>query len=166
MTAAEASSVEVRLHTRTASRFETIRKHVYNYMTKELDRIVLPSKVQGWHSVPELASAVDQIVVCESRCPLDILSISNALLQIHVYQPSDTESFEEFSNAAGSGDGEDDTMAATVCELPNKNWEGLWDSLIYADDVKMKLLDYIHATFTLSDAGIDCMFLLSYYFLL
>lgn len=33
---------------------------------------------------------------------------------------------------------------------------GLWDSLIYSDGVKLKLLDYIHATLVLSDAGIDC----------
>ncbi|KNZ74410.1 Thyroid receptor-interacting protein 13 [Termitomyces sp. J132] len=46
-------------------------------------------------------------------------------------------------------------MAASVCELPNSTWEGLWDSLIYADDIKLKLLDYIHATLLLSDANVD-----------
>lgn len=76
-------------------------------------------------------------------------------LQIHVYQPSDTEAFEEFSNNPG-GEGDDETMAASVCELPNRSWEGLWDSLIYADDIKMKLLDYIHATLVFSDASVDC----------
>ncbi|KAG6855050.1 hypothetical protein C0991_005979 [Blastosporella zonata] len=77
-------------------------------------------------------------------------------LQIHVYQPSESDSFEEFSNSAGVRDGDDDTMAASVCELPNRTWEGLWDSLIYADDIKLKLLDYIHATLILSDANVDC----------
>ncbi|KAF6762769.1 P-loop containing nucleoside triphosphate hydrolase protein [Ephemerocybe angulata] len=150
----KAHIVEVRLQERTAERFETIRKHVQAYIST-LDRIALPSKVQGWQDVPDLASSVDQILICESRCPLNVLNVSDALLQVHVYQPTDSDSFEEYSNGGGSGDGTDDTMAATVCELPNKNWEGLWDSLIYGDDVKMKLLDYIQATFTLSDAGID-----------
>ena len=76
-------------------------------------------------------------------------------LQIHVYKPSDSEAFEEFSNSSGNRNDEDDTMAATVCDLPNKNYEGLWDSLVYADDVKMKLLDYIHATLIFSDANVD-----------
>lgn len=75
--------------------------------------------------------------------------------RIHVYQPSEADLFEEFTNSDGARDG-DDTMASTVCELPNNSLEGLWDSLIYADDIKMKLLDYIHATFVLSDANVDC----------
>jgi hypothetical protein len=47
-------------------------------------------------------------------------------------------------------------MAATVCELPNTKMEGLWDSLIFEANVKVKLLNYIHATLVLSDADIDC----------
>jgi pachytene checkpoint protein 2 len=74
-------------------------------------------------------------------------------LQLHVYQPSDSDSFEEFYS---SNNAEDETMAASVCELPSRSWEGLWDSLVYADDIKTKLLDYIHATLILSEAGIDC----------
>lgn len=79
-------------------------------------------------------------------------------LNIHVYQPNDSDSFEEFSNSGGGvrDDEGDETMAASVCELPNRSWEGLWDSLIYADDIKMKLLDYIHATLVFSDANVDC----------
>ena len=79
------------------------------------------------------------------------------LIQIHIYQPSDSDSFEEFSNDNGGSatDGEE-VMAASVCELPNRSWEGLWDSLIFADNIKLKLLDYIHATLVLSDANVDC----------
>lgn len=47
-------------------------------------------------------------------------------------------------------------MAATMTELPNRSWDGLWDSLIYADDIKLKLLDYINATLAFSDANVDC----------
>jgi SpoVK/Ycf46/Vps4 family AAA+-type ATPase len=47
-------------------------------------------------------------------------------------------------------------MAASVCELPNKSWDGIWNSLIYADDIKLKMLDYIQATLLLSDANVDC----------
>lgn len=77
-------------------------------------------------------------------------------IQIHVYKPSDGDAFEEFSNSSGNLNDADDTMAASLCELPNRSHEGLWDSLIYADDIKMKLLDYIHATMVFSDANVDC----------
>jgi hypothetical protein len=82
--------------------------------------------------------------------------MEEAVIQIHVYQPSDNDAFEEFSNSAGNRNEDDDTMAASVCELPNRSYEGLWDSLIYAGDIKMNLLDYIHATLVFSDANVDC----------
>ena len=76
-------------------------------------------------------------------------------IHVHVYQPS-KDTFEEYSNSIDSKDQDEDTMAATVCELPNRLYEGLWDSLIYAGNIKMKLLDYIYATLLLSDANINC----------
>ena len=149
------STVEVRLQPRTAARFDTIRNHVHTYLSS-LDRIGIPSKPQSWHGQAELASTVEQIAVCESRCPSTSLPTSEVKFQIHVYQPVEGGSFDEFSNSAGGEDG-DDTMAASVCELPNRSWEGLWDSLIYANDVKLKLLDYIQATLIMSDVNVDCM---------
>lgn len=147
--------VEVRLQSRAASRFETIRSLVKSYISS-FERIVLPSTLEGWQEIPELASSVERIVACESTCPSASLALEEMVTQIHVYQPSDTGSFEEFANVSESRDDDDDTMAASVCELPNRGWEGLWDSLIYADDIKMKLLDYIHATLVFSDANVDC----------
>lgn len=119
------------------------------------DAIALPSTLKKWESISELASSVEQIIICESSCPFPTLNTKDINLQVHVYQPSDSESFEEFAAASGSQD-DDDSMAATVCELPNRLWNGLWDSLIYNDDIKMKLLDYIHATLIFSDANVDC----------
>ncbi|KAF8076178.1 P-loop containing nucleoside triphosphate hydrolase protein [Lyophyllum atratum] len=146
--------IEVRLRPRAAARFDTIRSLVHTYINS-YDRIGLPSTLDGWQDIPELASSVEKIVASESACPSHTLSREEMALQIHVYQPSDSDTFEEFSNSAGVREDDDDTMAASVCELPNRSWEGLWDSLIYADDIKMKLLDYIHATLVLSDANVD-----------
>jgi MoxR-like ATPase len=76
-------------------------------------------------------------------------------LEIHAYQPHETNVVEEYANGTPGRDGEENVLAASVCELPCKAWEGLWDGLIYADNIKLKLLDYIHATFVLSDADVD-----------
>ncbi|KAF9468935.1 P-loop containing nucleoside triphosphate hydrolase protein [Collybia nuda] len=146
--------IEVRLKPRTSTRFETIRSLVRTYLTS-FERIGLPSTLDGWQDTPELASSIEKIVASESSCPHTTLPLDEMALQIHVYQPSDTDSFEEFSNSSGVREDDNDTMAASVCELPNRSWEGLWDSLIYADDIKMKLLDYIHATLVFSDANVD-----------
>jgi hypothetical protein len=121
-----------------------------------LDRLAIPSVLEGWQDVPELLSSVEHINICESSCSKQSLSLEEMNLHIHVYQPSDGDSFEEFSTGFGNRDDDDDTMAASICELPNRGWDGLWNSLIYAGDIKLKLLDYIHATLLLSDANVDC----------
>lgn len=148
-------SVEARLKIRSSARFDTIRARVHSFITS-LDSLSLPCDVQGWENIPELASSIEKISVSESSCPKSLLMMEEMTIQVHVYQPLENDVFEEFSQeSSGRGD-EDTSMAATICELPNKSYEGLWDSLIYADNIKIKMLDYIHATLVLSDANVDC----------
>ncbi|KAF9008680.1 P-loop containing nucleoside triphosphate hydrolase protein [Cyathus striatus] len=139
-------SIEVRLKSRAAARFDTIRGLVLSYLSS-FERLVLPSVIEGWQDVPELAASVESVAACESVCTSASLTTEEMFFQVHVYQPSDSDSFEE--------DDDDGTMAACVFELPNRNWEGLWDSLIYSDNVKTKLLNYLNATLLLSDANVD-----------
>ncbi|KAI0663067.1 P-loop containing nucleoside triphosphate hydrolase protein [Cubamyces menziesii] len=146
--------IEVRVAQNATSRFDTIRHAVHAYLTSSLSHIYLPSTIQGWEDVPLLASSIEKIVAAESPCPTASLPIEQTALQIHVYQPTDSDAFEELTS--GSGRGEDEQiMAASVCELPSMSWEGLWESLIYSDDIKSKLLDYIYATVVFSDADVD-----------
>ena len=146
--------VEVRLTPDSTARFDTIRKAIHQYIWNSYETIALPSKLDGWKDVSVLASSVEQITACESSSPTSYLPVAQAALQIHVYQPNDGDAVNGFS-AGPSSDGEE-IMAASVCELPSRQWEGLWDSLIFPDDTKTKLLDYIYATVLFSDANVDC----------
>ena len=112
--------------------------------------------LQGWEDVPQLSSSVERIAASESPCPSPSLPIEQISLQIHVYQPSDSDAFDELATGNSRGEGSEEVMAASVCELPSLNWEGLWESLIYSDGIKSKLLDYIYATVVFSDADVDC----------
>lgn len=147
--------VEVRLTPESTARFDTIRKAIHQYIWNSYETIALPSKLDGWKDVSVLASSVEQISACESSSPTSYLPVAQAALQIHVYQPpNDVDAVNGFSTEP-SGDGEE-IMAASVCELPSRQWEGLWDSLIFPDDTKTKLLDYIYATVLFSDSNVDC----------
>jgi pachytene checkpoint protein 2 len=148
--------VEVRVSPRATARFDTIKNLVFSYITSSFDRISLPSTLEGWEDDPDLASSVERIVASESASPSSSLSLDEMSIQIHIYQPCDSDSFEAFANDGGGASDGEEVMAASICELPNRNWEGLWDSLIFAENIKMKLLDYIHATLVFSDANIDC----------
>jgi hypothetical protein len=135
---------------------DVIQGLVRDFVTNNYDRIQLPSVLDGWEADPTLASSVDRIAVSESSCPSITLHLKEVSLEIHVYQLHETDVVEEYANGTPGRDGEENVLAASVCELPCKPWEGLWDGLIYSDNIKLKLLDYIHATFVLSDAGVDC----------
>jgi hypothetical protein len=81
------------------------------------------------------------------------LPVSSANLLIHVYQPTDGPIEDQF--ASGGDDDDEAVVVTTVCELPARVWEGLWDTLVYEDDIKSQLLNYIYATLIFSDANID-----------
>ncbi|TFK56080.1 P-loop containing nucleoside triphosphate hydrolase protein [Heliocybe sulcata] len=151
--------IEVRIAPTATARFDTIRNLVHNYLTTSLSHIYLPSTLTGWEDHPVLSTSIERIVAAEPPATLLSSSTSSSLpiedcaLQIHVYQPTDSDAFEEFDG--GGRGGEEEVMSASVCELPSRDWEGLWDSLIYEGDVKGRLLDYIYATVVFSDAEVD-----------
>jgi len=144
----------VRLSRNATARFDAIRQAVHEFITTSFGAVIWPSTViEGWETIPKLESSVERIYASESSCTERSIPISQANLHIHVFQPYPDDTYDEFT---GSGDGEEEVVSATVCELPSKNLEGLWENLIYADGVKSKLLDYIYATILLSDADVDC----------
>ncbi|KAK0547033.1 hypothetical protein OC845_004320 [Tilletia horrida] len=87
----------------------------------------------------------------------EFVPIQRAQLQIHIYQPAFEDTVHEFASGEDGADGmdEEQVMAATVAELPNRALDGVWNSLIYADDVKVRLLNYIYTTLLFSDANVD-----------
>jgi SpoVK/Ycf46/Vps4 family AAA+-type ATPase len=83
--------------------------------------------------------------------PTDVkfINLSLASFQIHIFQLNndgpEQEELEEDSNVS----------AATHWLLPNSEYHGLWESLIYENDIKYKLLNYVETTILFSDKGVD-----------
>ncbi|KAB5596327.1 Thyroid receptor-interacting protein [Ceratobasidium theobromae] len=145
--------VEVRVSHRSGVRHDVIRSAVEAFILKHHEFINIPNTFEDWGSDPVLGDDVELIHITESASPTSELPIGAANLVIHVYQPTDTPIDEQF--ASGGDDDEEAAVVATVCELPSRVWEGLWDTLIYDDDIKPRLLDYIYATLVFSDANVD-----------
>lgn len=82
-----------------------------------------------------------------------------------MYRPSRQYIIDSFSAAAPGEDGEEgdadaggedsDVMAATVAQLPAVALEGIWDNLIYEDNVKLRLLNYINSTQLFGERTVD-----------
>ncbi|QRV72868.1 AAA family ATPase [Ceratobasidium sp. AG-Ba] len=130
-----------------------IRAAVELFVPLSNDIINVPSVVEGWHENPILGRDVELIHITESMSPTNELSISCVNLIVHVYQTVDSGFEDQF--ASGGEEGDEAPVIATVCELPSRVWEGLWDTLFYEEDIKSRLLSYIYATLLLSDANVD-----------
>ncbi|KAG9014973.1 hypothetical protein FRB94_007045 [Tulasnella sp. JGI-2019a] len=144
--------IEVRLKPTSSALVDVIRRHVKQHISSD-ETLLLPSIITGWEGQSLLYQNVELIRASESTYPHSSLPLDQAELDVHVYQPNDTDAFEEFSTT-GKGDG-DDMMAASVCDLPCRSWDGLWDTLIYPDDIKPQLLNYIYATLLFSDRDVN-----------
>lgn len=58
----------------------------------------------------------------------NVLLVANAVFDVHVYQPAESDVLEEFSNGQRGDD--DEVTAAGVHELPNRSFDGLWDTSV------------------------------------
>ncbi|KAL9649362.1 hypothetical protein ABK040_016189 [Willaertia magna] len=97
------------------------------------------------------------------------ITSSNISFQIHVYRPTDEEPIDETTEmngnvgggglfgdfGGGSSNNEEELTACKQWILPNINFEGLWESLIFDDCIKYNLLEYVSTTMLFSDLGIN-----------
>jgi pachytene checkpoint protein 2 len=149
--------VEVRASATTSTNYNTIRERVASFLRRE-ETVLLPSLLNGWEEEPLLADAVERIALSELPATIPSLRlrglpISQVSAQIHVYQCAYGEDADDFTTQGEEGE---EVLAASDTALPTRHWEGLWESLIYPDDIKMNLLNYIYSTVVFSNAGVDC----------
>lgn len=85
-------------------------------------------------------------VTCpEASCIID----ATTPLHVHAYRLEEGgPEVEEVEDEAG-------VPAAHQWLLPCREFHGLWSSLVYDDDVKQSLLNFVEATLLLSDRGVD-----------
>ncbi|PWN33502.1 AAA-domain-containing protein [Meira miltonrushii] len=115
----------------------------------------------SWHHDPLLEKHVEKIRVadCEEREEKADPSIDPFDFIIYAYHTASQDDVEELmaneADGAGEESSQDDTMAATVLELPNASLDGSWEMLFYENQMKEKLLRYIYTTLIYSDAKVD-----------
>ncbi|KAK4050742.1 hypothetical protein OIO90_004964 [Microbotryomycetes sp. JL221] len=158
--------VEVRLRPSSAIRTDVLQRQVATWLRTSFDTFDPDSEAKGWQEVDLLNKHIDRIWFGECTGPdsaqASSIAAAQVQLEIHVYaMPSSSRAYDV---STGSGDKygddddeneEDNVPAASVMHLPSRHLEGLWDTLVYEDDVKSKLLSYIYSTVLFSDAMVD-----------
>lgn len=85
--------------------------------------------------------------VCEDFAT-DKISVDNPP-RIYVYSVAEEADLTEMEDA------EAEMVSFTQWTLPCPEFEGLWESLVYDDDLKPSLLHYAETAMLFSDSGID-----------
>lgn len=159
-------TVEVRLSDESRVIGSVIESNVLPMLRQAYEWVppatLVPEKY--WADIPVLGKNVAQIYIaeCDGGLKVDdglLTSLASveavtADFRIHTYSPSD----RPVTHITGGLDEDEDdsrTSAATICELPSRLHEGLWDSLVYPDDIKEKLLTYIHSTSLFAENEVD-----------
>ncbi|XP_068092583.1 pachytene checkpoint protein 2 homolog isoform X7 [Hyperolius riggenbachi] len=143
--------VEVHQKSNSTANVDEIRSHVTHLLNKhsvvfgdytwtEFDGAFLVKNVNS-------VAIVDTELKVKARQPID-LSKCNVI--IHVFHLNDegpiAESLEEDN---------EDLVAANHWILPAVEFNGLWESLIFDNEVKTNLLDYVTTTLLFSDKNIN-----------
>lgn len=116
-----------------------------NYVTLTLDSEVICLD-------DELSRHIQKMRIVEAvGTKEEILSLEETQLDIHVYQ---LQHQRTLGDAFTSAD-DDELPTATVTELPSHHLEGLWESLIFDNEIKGGLLHFVSTMMLFADRQLD-----------
>jgi len=152
-------SVETRRHAQSTSPTEDIRDAVSALITS-MDQLSLVTEssvcldASDWVGDTFLTQNVEKVVIPDlddcRQTPGDPVDVRNARLDFHVFTMN--EGGPQNEQLEGN---EEELAAASHFMLPNEEFDGLWESLLYDSQIKSELLNYAATALRLSDAGVD-----------
>ncbi|KAH9820855.1 P-loop containing nucleoside triphosphate hydrolase protein [Melampsora americana] len=167
--------VEVRLKSGSSILYDTARQSIGNYIIDNFACLETHADIPGWQDIKFLADEVDHVYCAESAHPSRLVSLQEVKLHIHIYEiPLESEdkisimsanpteiSSSDFQNQSSNLDDEshegvqDGDVAASKLELPAYRLEGIWESLIYEEGLKTKLLNYIYSSIIFAERNVN-----------
>jgi hypothetical protein len=90
--------------------------------------------------------------ICEDGDVKSKYFLCQLVVDIAVFQLNDDGPVEELVEES---QGEEDLVACNHWQLPCKQFDGLWESLVYDQHIKQDLLDYSHTAMMFADRQVD-----------
>ena len=147
------SSVEVEIVQKKKSNVDKklIEKEVDQWLRREEH---VPNGISLSHfsedvSCKFLTDNVEYVRVCEDRTAATHLPSVNTFYKCYKLVTLGPET-EEICQ-----EGEEEIPAAQHWILPNSEYQGVWENLIYDTDIKRELLKFVSTSLLLSDRGVD-----------
>lgn len=134
-------NIEVALLPSSAARAESLRDDVLAFLGSAGP--LREGQELSVRSNPVLAAQVRHVRV------FDVAAASTAPPVVYVHQLFDEEAEEE------GADGDDEAVAFQLWTLPSLEFDGLWESLVYEEDIQPRLLRYVSTAMRFSELGVD-----------
>ena len=135
--------LEVALHDTSAARPDEVHGAAVELLARALRDGALPAEggCIDLGSSPALTQHVRHVRVCE-QC--------EGMPLVYAHQLFDEEPAEEMTEGADS-----DTVAFQMSTLPAVELDGVWETLLFDDGIKERLLRYVSAAMRFADAHVD-----------
>ncbi|OZJ02706.1 hypothetical protein BZG36_03851 [Bifiguratus adelaidae] len=146
--------VEVCLKPHSNIRFEQVQLYVEKYI-RDTTTVLFPhSAINDFAGSSVLLEHVDMIRICEANeaTHIDCIRTETATLNIHVYQLSESEGIDEYDSASEE---QVDVATSHHLTLPAHSLEGLWENLIFEENIKSRLLEYVYTAMLFSDKAVN-----------
>ena len=108
--------------------------------------LVLPTGVDILEHIDNVTVNYDEKLPGDDADP--IYDLEDLNLAVNVFQLNEDGAGEEM-------DGEDDIATYKEWVLPSRDFHGMWESLVYGDDVKLRLTKYAGNALLFSQRGVD-----------
>ncbi|TPX34800.1 hypothetical protein SmJEL517_g02643 [Synchytrium microbalum] len=151
--------VEACLHSNSTARHSEVQAVVISFLNSQASpTLMINTRIQLSDVIimdDQAATAFLQrnllsLVIAEaSGAKLHIYTPDQVILNVHVFQLSDDEGWNERT------DDEENVVAANICDLPARHLDGVWENLIFDEDLQTRLLEYITTSTLFSDKMVD-----------
>uniref|UniRef100_A0A8D8U8B3 Pachytene checkpoint protein 2 homolog n=2 Tax=Cacopsylla melanoneura TaxID=428564 RepID=A0A8D8U8B3_9HEMI len=159
-------NVEVMKHLTSKCKTEDLRTHVLSYLKANANDLFIGQSILEFPNNVTLHDNVRQIDVCEladgdlaelrnvsnNKCKLESLDQFKVHIHIYMLDPSGLQP-EDIDN--GSGEPSEITCSSNRCALPSEEFHGLWDSLVFDDNIKQMLLQYAETSMKFSYSKVN-----------
>jgi hypothetical protein len=145
-------SVEVCLYPSSTARFDAIASTVETCLSARFAFLTAETAMDAefLSSDPLLSANIQRIQIGESRPSKRVLDLSQTALKVFVYQFHDEDDVEADVLVS-----ETQATASRHWALPSRHFDGLWESLVFDNQLNLALLDYIHTALLFGDCGVD-----------
>ncbi|KAJ3283460.1 Pachytene checkpoint protein 2 [Borealophlyctis nickersoniae] len=143
--------VEVCLKTTSTARYDATRSYVEEFLRATYPSLVLRTCLSDFRDSPFLSQNVEFIQICEVRGASNnpgMHPLEGSTLTIHVFQLNEEEGVEEISE-------EENVTTSNHWILPARGLQNLWESLVFEDDLQLRLLDYVYTSMLFGDRMVD-----------